>query len=610
MTGSNTFSQRISARIPLLVIWVFAVLIAWFFAMLLRDSASLDGINVPQGNDSFYHARRVLDAVGARGFYEFDERLHAPDGRLVPWPWAYDYLLARVAQAALWLDSSVSPLGVVFWVPVVWILVNASLFLAATGAIGLSIEMRAVAMLCFALSPFTQLLHAFGMLDHHYVEHTFVLLDIWLGLRWFQSPGDVRWAVALGTALGLAPGFHNGLFVLQIMPLACVLVLWLRCGEPPRRSLLAFAGALLVAMQLVLWPSATFRAGLFEFGLLSWFHLYFAVCTAACMAYMATWRHSRTALVGLIALALLLSAPIVGQLLGGASFVAGGFSILDEVAEAKSVYENFTGDLGPLITASFYSWLVLLSPALIVWYAYRLLTERAADRLFYSIVVLFGLGLLAAQFRFHYFGFFALVTGGLVLLDNLRIRLGWHRGVVVVATLLAVVLAYQPALRNRLFQVYRPGIDAEYTSSMPLYLRLGRECAMDPGVVLANNNDGNPILFHTECAVITNNFILTKADDDHLRRAGQLLRARPAELRQLAPEVKYLLVRTDDFRSDEASGRRLITSYPLVSELLLAPEPPPGFELVYTVDKTADARGPEDVYARLYKIAAAGGSGP
>jgi hypothetical protein len=572
---------------------------------LFMDSAVFGGVLVPQGNDSFYHARRVLDALGGLGFYQTDTRVHAPDGRVVPWPWAYDYLLVVVARVAQWLQPDGDPLAVLFYVPVAFILINAALFLAAASALRLSFEMRVVAMMCYALSPLTQLLHGFGMLDHHYIEHTFVLLQVWLGLRWFRDPADRRWSASLGVALGMAPAFHTGLFVLQIAPLVCVFLLWLRRQEPPRPTLAAFGLALVAATLLVLLPSATFRGGYYEFGLLSWFHLHVAVCTAAGLLYMGWRRYSPRSLLGLAVVAAVGAAPVAGQLGGGAAFISGSISMLSEVHEAQSLYAQTTRTLGPFLTATLYSWLMVLAPVLWLWNLYTIGTTREADRLFYSIAGGFGLLLLLTQFRFHPYGFFALVTGGLVIADRMRDRFGWHRGGVCTAALAVVLVAYQPPLRARLFQVPPPGIDPEYGSSQPLYLRLATACASDPGSVLANANDGNPILFHTDCSVITNNFIVSKADDEHLRRAGRLYRMRPEQIRQAAPEVRYLLVRMSDFAPLVDGQPRLMTDNPIVAELLLAEEPPAGFTLLQTVYFGTGARGPGDIYARLYEIESA-----
>ena len=177
--------------------------------VVLRAAAArlrvIEGVYLPRTNDSFYHARRILDAaVGERGFYQFDERLHVPDGAWIPWPWAYDYLIAKATQLALWVAPTLDPMAFISYVPVAWIFVNAALFMAIAGAIGLSDRVPPLAMLCFALSPLTQLLHAIGMIDHHYVEHTFVLATVWLGLRWFKRLDSSPRAVALGATLGLA----------------------------------------------------------------------------------------------------------------------------------------------------------------------------------------------------------------------------------------------------------------------------------------------------------------------------------------------------------------------------------------------------------------------
>ena len=139
----------------------------------------------------------------------------------------------------------------------------------------------------------------------------------------------------------------------------------------------------------------------------------------------------------------------------------------------RSPYTLFTQTLGPAETASYYSWLLLAAPLLLAFYGYRVLREREPGRLYYAVAATFGLALLLDQFRLHYFGFFAMVTGGLLLLDELRARLRWHRGVTFVAAFAAIVLAYQPALRERLFLFHAPGSDPEYGNVLPLFLELG-----------------------------------------------------------------------------------------------------------------------------------------
>lgn len=582
-------------------IWLATSLIAVFFASVGHEATIVDGTYLPRTNDSFYHARRILDAaVGERGFYQFDERLNAPDGSWITWPWAYDYLMAKIAQLAVWLVPSANPLAVVSYVPVVWILVNAALFLAATREVGLSREMRLLAMLCFALSPLTQLLHSIAMIDHHYVEHTFVLLNAWLGVRWFNRPDDPKRAAALGIALGVAPAFHNGLFILQLVSLTGVFTLWLRGSPPAREPLLWFGAALSAATALVLLPSEPFRLGMFDFGLLSWFHLYVALCTAAAIAFMA-WRPvTGRNLALLIALCGALAAPLAPQVMAAFGFLSGTFSMLDEIVEVRSPYRLFTGTLGPAETLGYYSWLLLLAPLLLAYYGYQMFRERRPARLYYAIVVFFGLALLLDQWRLHYFGFFGLVTGGLLILDDLRSRRGWHRGLVFVAAFATIVLAYQPPLRTRLFALDVPGNDFGYANALPAFAELQRRCAEDPGVVLASTTDGAPILFHTECSVIATNFILRPEDAAHIDEVQRLMQSTPAEIRARRSDVKYLLARSADFAVVENGQYRLATDNPLVRGLLLADSPPEGYTLLTNLVYGPSRSG--EVYARLFKI--------
>lgn len=588
-----------------LLIWLVACAIAAFFALILVDSAIINGLYIPRTNDSLYHAHRILDAaVGTRGFYQFDERLHVPEGAWVTWPWAYDYLMSRVAAFTVWLDPANDPLALAFYVPVAWILVNAALFLAISREIRLSTGMQVLAMLGFALSPLTQLMHSIGMLDHHYIEHTFVLLSAWLSLRWFGNLEDRNRAIALGAALGVAPGFHNGLFILQLLPLCALFILWLRNTSLPRIPLRSFAIALVVATQLVLLPSEPYQRGMFEFGLLSWFHFYVALCTVVTTLFFAHTRYTPKHLALFSGLCAALIAPLAPQVMGGAGFLSGSFSILDQIIEVQSPYTLYTKTFGAAATVSYYTWLLMAAPFLAAFFAYRVAVETAAPRLYFAIAATFGLLLLLTQFRLHYFGWFALVIGPLLAVDALRVRFRWHNGITFTVAFAAVALAFQPALRERLFIFYAPGSAPDYASVLPLYLELAPFCAEDPGVVLASSDDGSGVLFHTECSVIANNFILTAADGHHLDELYRLFQLAPEEIVKQRPDIKYVLLRALDFVTVVDENQTELSKDNLVAQQLLtnAP-PPPNFELIKTVMlKTGPGDDDVAIFARLYRV--------
>ncbi len=588
----------------LIATWLLASLLAMFFALLLRDSSLYQGAYVPRSNDSLYHARRILDAVlSSRGFYQFDDRIHVPDGSWIPWPWGYDYLMAKATQLALWLVPTLDPMAFLSHVPVAWILVNAGLFLLATGVVGLSLEMRILAMLCFAISPLTQLLHAIGMLDHHYMELTFVLLAIWLGSRWFHRPDEPWRAAWLGIALGLSQAFHNGLFILQLLPLLCVWALWLRQRAPSPAALRGFCIALLVTTQLILLPSEPYRRMMFEFGLLSWFHFYIALCTTLAMLYMGWRRYTPGNLAGLAVLSIALAAPMAAQLISGAGFLSGSFSILDQIVEAQSPYTLFNGAFGPAATVSFYSWLLFLAPLLLILFVYRVWREHAPARLYFAIVVVFGLAMLLSQFRLHYYGYFGLICAGLLLIDELRERMAWNRGATLAVTLALVALAFQPSLRNRLFLIYATGGDTGYANVLPMFDKLHTLCAREPGTVLASADDGAAIIYHTECRVIGLNFILRKEDAVHLEEVNRLMRLPVEEIRRQRPDVRYLLVRGVDFSTGSGAAAQLSPDSPIARQLLSAQPPPPGVNLLMTLRDDVDENGKAPIYARLFDLA-------
>lgn len=597
-------TKQINAASPrwvTLMLWLVATAIGVFLSLLVIDSAFYEGEYIPMGNDSFYHARRMLDtAVGDRGFYQFDERTHVPDGGWIPWPWAYDYLMGRAAWLAQWLRPATDPLGFLSYVPVFWLAVNAALFLAAAGQAGLTLTYRATAMLAFALAPFVQLMHMVGKVDHHFVEFTFVLLVTWLGLRWFSAKQSRASAIGLGLALGLAPGFHNGLFILQIPVLLSVGLLWLRGGQLARRDLHALALTLVAATVAIVLPSEPFRQGLFEFGLLSWFHLYAAVCTSVVLVFVGWRSYDKKSLLTLVGVCLALALPLPGQLTLGAAFLSTDISILTGVLEAMSPYTLFIHEFGPMRTVAHYSWLLLLAPVLLVYYLWSASQRSSPRDLFFAVMVVFGLAFLLAQFRFNYFGLFSLIVGSLLIAQRIADKLRWHGGLVVVGLLAGVLIAYQPPLRQHLFAVYALGAAPMYERARPLFLDLAERCEQEPGVVLANANDGNYLLFHTECSVISNNFRLTSEDERKIAQIGTMMRLSPDALREYQPDVRYLLLRTSDFIVERDGRLEIDRSPPLARVLLSSSEPPDGFELIQTI--LLERNGEPEVYAKAFAL--------
>ena len=600
--GSVSLDNNLNVqRLATTLLWLCATGISIFLALLVIDSAFFEGKYIPMGNDSFYHARRMLDtAIGERGFYQFDERIHVPDGSWIPWPWAYDYLMGQAARFALWVSPATNPLGFLTYMPVVWLAINAALFLAAARRAGLTLAFCAIAMLAFALSPFVQLMHMPGKVDHHFVEFSFVLLVTWLGLRWFTAPQSRASAIGLGLALGMAPGFHNGMFILQIPVLLSVGLLWLRGERLARHDLNALALTLFATTVLIVLPSEPFRQGLFEFGLLSWFHLYAAACTSIVLAFIAWRGYDKKSLLMLSGACVLLALPLLGQLTHGAAFLSRDISVLGNVIEAMSPYTLFVDTFGPLKTVAQYSWLLLLAPPLLVYYLVCVFRRSSRRDLFFAVMTVFGLAFLMMQFRFNYFGLFSLIVGSLIAAQRLSERMQWQRGLVFVGLLAGLLIAYQPPLRQHLFAVYALGATPLYERARPLFMELAERCEREPGVILANENDGNYLLFHTDCSVISNNFILTQEDERKIEQIREMMRLSPDALRKYQPQVKYLLLRVQDFIVERDGKIEIDSNAPLGVALLTNSEPPQGFELIQTI--WLEQNGERVIYAKAFEM--------
>ena len=417
----------------------------------------------------------------------------------------------------------------------------------------------------------------------------------------------------MGVTLGLAPAFHNGLFVLQIPVLAGAFLQWLNGETFYRRSSLQLSAALVATTLLVLLPSAPFRDLQFEFWTLSWFHLYVACGSAATLAFFGCRNHSNANLAWFALAAIVLAAPIMGKLLLGSAFLAGDLILLSSITEARSLIAQLTGPGGLDRVTELYSGLVILAPFLLVAFLRRAWRNDKPEMAFLSVAIVFGITLMVTQFRFHPFGSWTLLLGGLLLLQDARARYGFSTLAASAVSLAVLALAMQPPLRNQLFETFPPGLSKDYAAVRTLFPSLARECAREPGAVLSSNDDGHYVRYHTQCGVLTNNFIMTPFHTQKIEEAGVYLRMTPEQLSEAAPHIRYVFVRLDNVVMTGPAGIQptptaevVRSNPPLFNALVFSDDWPKEFRLVDEL-RVDDAR--DFAYARVFEIVRNQGGG-
>jgi hypothetical protein len=594
-------------RFTLTLAWLCAAAGAIVVGLYPVTASWADGQYVPVGPDGFYHARRILDAVkDPSAFFQFDPFTHVPEGNLVTWPWAYDFLMSLLVRLALGLGITADPMAVLVHLPVMLFPLAALLMLSICRSLRLPPALTLIAMLGTVLFPLNAAIYSIGNIDHHFAEHLFVLGSLAATLAWLRRPDSARHAVVCGLTLGLASGVHSALFVLQVPLLATLFFLWVRQAPQPGR-MVAFAAALLIAQLAVALPSLALRLGQFNYYTLSWFQPYAAGCTA--VAAVLLTRLPRTARGGavLAAVSLALLAPMLGQVLYAGDFFSSSVGDMGDLIEVRSVWSLATQSHSFPFVAANYTWLIVLLPLTALLCARWLWRSRDPALVHLAFASLAGLALLLAQARLHYFGSYALFLPWLVWLAN---RWTSPPARLPLTLLAAVVMAaaWLPGLTSRVFTPRLLSEEPNYAATHQLYAPLAARCAVDPGVVLAHPYEGHYIRYHTDCAVMGNNFLVTPRDVAKVRETEQLLALSASRLRAAAPAVRYVMVRRQTIFVHGADGTLVFApgeypgrpEYPLVRELLAGEEPdlPEGFELIYEM-----RQGPaERPFARVLAI--------
>jgi hypothetical protein len=589
-------------------LWLLIGLIAAGVSSLTWTSAHLGDEYVPFSNDSFYHARRILDTVAdPASFYQFDSKIHAPEGSVIVWPWAYDYAMAWLVRAGLALGVSDSPIGILVWLPVLATFVSMGLLLLLARRLGLTGPFIVIAGLATALLPLTQYMHSVGQIDHHYAEYIFVLATLACGLRWLQRPDDARAAIIIGVVLGAAPIINNGLFILQLPVLATLLLLWLQDTRMPLRSALLFAGALPLTTLAIVIPSLPFRLGLFEYYTLSWFHLYVAFGSAAVAVALAAFSRNKRNVALLAGGAVVLLLPLVHQIVLVHGFLGAKIERLDSIAEMRALPPMLLTADGRSGLAKMYSLLVFLTPATAIYCAWRGWRERTTPRLLFWIACLCGLTLMLMQVRLQYFGSFVLYLPLLVLAQACSKRWEQRNKLVVLSTSLVFLLAYWMCARYTLIAPLPVGGDPNFRAMRPILEDLRKACAQDPGIVLADNDAGHMIRYYTECSVIANNFLLTPQHEQKIRQIDYLTSVPANAFPGVAPFVRYIFVRPLSVIRGQHETSYMSFSRrkaPLINDLLLKPldQVPSNYELIEQAALAYSNMEGAVPFMRLYKM--------
>ena len=591
------------------MLWIAGSIALIAGALGSLTASFIDGQYLPANPDAFYHARRILDAVmHGMPVADFDARIHAPEGSWLTWPWGYDTLMARITGLFGPFANEAAANRVLMHIPVAASPVAAGLVVVLARQLALPLSLAALAVLGFALLPITFMTFSVGNIDHHYFEMLMMLGTLSAGLWFFaaRERASVPAGLLLGLLLGLAMGIHNGLFILQIPVLATLVWRWLRAQPlPDRRQIWAFAAALMVGTLAVCVPSEPFRRGFFEFYTLSWFHLYISGCSAI-VALLCSFARTRLMVGAMVVFVAMAALPIVATMRLASQFLAGDLELLNSVFEVLSPFKLWSL-FGDRYSTGIYSWLLLLavpSLAFNAWLAWR---SREAALQFYAIAGVFTLALLLLQFRFNVFG-----VAAMVLTPLLAAKLAWQRWpeqrrvltLACSAVFIAALAPTYPAWKMH----WLLGSSDSYEYVRGVFPLFHRECAKQPGIVLASMDDGHWVRYHTDCSVIVDPFLLTPQHSAKVRQARALMAMTPEALLANDKLVSYVFVhhvaimnlaRADRAESPNLEQLRATQMRGLESRLLEpTPKLPAPFQMLWELKTPAG-----QVYARLYRIA-------
>ena len=583
------------------LLWLVGAVLLTAFTMQTLSAAFADGHYIPAHNDAFYHARRILDAVmSGHPIAQFDARMHVPEGSWVTWPWCYDAAMASITRWFGPYPDEAAAGAVLFHIPMVLGVFAVGIVVWAAQLLRLGFLLSLLLVVAFVSLPAVQASFAIGDVDHHFAEGMWTAMALCCGIWLFREPRRLAPAILLGLVLGSACGVHVSLFILQLPLVGFYLLEWLRGSPlPPRRTSFALAGTLLLTTLAICLPSQPLQRGFFQFYTLSWFHVYIAAGSCVFIVLPVLLARGPRQIGALAVVGVLAMVPLFASADLGAAFLGGSLDTIQDILEIYSPYK-FAFTHADQLGAPYLLYFLWLAAPAMLFNLWLLVRERDAGLRYFALAALFGLALLQLQSRLHVFGELALVATPLLLARQLLER--WpQRATVILGVTCAAFLVLVSPVRHRWGSHWRLAGAHGYAEIRGVFPVLKAACLRHPGVVLADNEAGHWIRYHSECSVIGNFFLLTPQQAEKARLTDAMLRMAPAALPAARPQVSYVLVYHDvpvDPRH-EPDLEALRHQLPALEGSLLGPLPgiDPAFKLLWALD--TPGRQP---YARLFAI--------
>ncbi len=588
------------------LLWLAGSLLAMFAALAMISAAYVNGEFLPSNADAFYHARRVLDSLfSGSPVIQFDERIHAPEGSWLVWPWGFDTMLTSITRLFGPYASEAEANRVLMNIPPAAVSIAVGLVVIIARQLALPFFLAVLFVMSFAALPLVYIQFAVGNVDHHFAELLWTLGTLSAGI-WFFSTNRLSYGagITLGCVLGSAIAIHNGLFILQV-PVAVTLGLfWLRGFPlPHRHQVMAFGAALLTTALLVCLPSEPWQRGFFEFYTLSWFHFYIAACVAVFSILLVfIERNTRNVVILLLSVAAA-TLPVIGAAGLAGEFISGQLDSIRNIGEARSPY-TIHPELGAFGFTRFTSGLLLLTgPMLLlnIWWIYH---RKEPVLQFVAIVSVMGLALMQSQYRFSVFADVPMLLTPILAARFFCESRPELRRMALAACCALFAVAFYPTLANwKAF--YALGGSHAYASARSVFPALEKACAQRPGIVLGDLDTGHWVRYHSQCSVIADVFLLTPQQTAKVIESSRLLAGPPAQLLTAKPEVRYVFahhsvpVTRDENGVETPNLDELRLQMQHVERDLLGPEAniPPQFKRLW------ETRTPQgQIYARLYEI--------